>query len=78
LKYQYLFRLVGAMSERLYETLTDQMVAFTGDLTDLKALIEDDHSTKPDVTERFSEMEHSLSHLTRKIERVQRLVPRAE
>ena len=74
LKHQYVFLLTTSMADGLYETLTDQMAAFTGDLSDMKHLIENDQETKGKLTEKFSVMEKALSELQRDITGLERMV----
>jgi GTPase SAR1 family protein len=46
LKYQYFFKLVDAVSNSLYEALVDRMRAFTGSLSDMSGLIENQHTDR--------------------------------
>jgi GTPase SAR1 family protein len=73
IKYQYIFKLVDAMSSRLYETLTDNMMAFTGNLSDMKGVIENQRTAKGQLSEQFDAMEQSLVAVMKKIENVERL-----
>ena len=74
MKYQYIFRLVDAMADRLYEALTDHMVAFTGNLSDMKHLVENEQLTKDQLGDKFSSMEASLKTILGKIREVDQLV----
>jgi hypothetical protein len=67
LKYQYVFKLVDAMSSRLYEALTNRMIAFTGNLLDMKSLIEDERLAKGHLAKEFDSMKTSLSAVLEKI-----------
>ncbi len=67
LKFQYVFTLVNAMSDRLYESLTDQMKAFTGDLSNMKNLIENEKKTKEELSEELLSMERSLNSVIDRI-----------
>jgi hypothetical protein len=67
LKYQYVFKLVDAMSSRLYEALTDRMIALTGNLLDMKSLIEDERLAKGHLAKEFDSMKTSLSAVLEKI-----------
>ena len=73
IKYQYMFKLVDAMSGRLYETLTDNMMAFTGNLSDMTGVIENQRTAKGQLSEQFDSMEQSLEAVMKKIENVERL-----
>jgi GTPase SAR1 family protein len=73
IKYQYIFKLVDAMSSRLYETLTDNMMAFTGNLSDMKGVIENQRVAKGHLPEQFDSMEQSLKAVLEKIKDVERL-----
>ncbi len=74
LKYQYLFKLVDAMSSRLYESLTDRMTAFSGSLLDVRGLIESEREAKDDLIKRFASMQTDLNKTLDKIRDVERLV----
>ncbi len=74
LKYQYLFKLVDAISTRLYETLKDRMTAFSGSLLDIRSLIEDKRLVKHLLVKQFASMEQSLNAVLDKIRDVERLV----
>lgn len=67
LKYQYVFKLVEAMSDRLYEALTDRMMVITSDLSDMKGLVKNKRLAKDHLAERFSSMEMSLNAVMEKI-----------
>ncbi len=73
LKYQYIFKLVDAMSSRLYEALTDRMIAFRGNLVDMRNLIEDERLAKGHLAEEFDSMKKSLNAVLEKIRRLERL-----
>ena len=74
LKYQYFFKLVEAMSDRLYEALIDRTRAFTGSLLDMKGLIENERVAKDQLVERFASMQTSLKVALDHIGEVERLV----
>lgn len=67
LKYQYVFKLVEAMSDRLYEALTDRMMVITSDLSDMKGLVKNKRLAKDHLAEQFSSMEMSLNAVMEKI-----------
>jgi hypothetical protein len=69
-KFQYVFTLVDAMSKRLYEDLTDQLKAFTGDLTGLRELVENEERTKGGLSEALQTMEQSLEEALDSIDRI--------
>ena len=73
MKYQYIFKLVDAMSSRLYETLTNNMMAFTGNLTDMKGAIENQRMAKGHLAEQFDSIEQSLEAVMGKINAVEKL-----
>ncbi len=68
LKYQYVFALVDAMSKRLYEDLTDQLKAFTGDLTGLQELVENEKRTQGGLSQELLSMEQFLDGILKKID----------
>jgi hypothetical protein len=74
LKYQYLFKLVDAMSGKLYEALTDRMTAFTGSLLDMKSLMENERVTKNQLVRQFASMQRSLTVVLDQISDVEKLV----
>ncbi|OEU46696.1 MAG: hypothetical protein BBJ60_08590 [Desulfobacterales bacterium S7086C20] len=71
LKFQYVFTLVDAMSSRLYENLTDQIKAFTGDLSNMKGLFENEKKTKGELSEELLSMERSLDSVMARIKEIQ-------
>jgi len=73
MKYQYVFRLVEAMSSRLYETLTDHMMAFTGNLSDMKSVIDNERLVEGRSSEQFTAMQQSLDAVWEKIMEIERL-----
>jgi GTPase SAR1 family protein len=74
LKYQYFFKLIEAMSARLYEALIDRVRAFTGSLLDMKGLIEDERVAKDQLVQQFASMQTSLKVALDHIGEVERLV----
>ena len=60
LKYQYFFKLVDAMSDRLYESLVDRITAPTGSLVDMKTLIEDQCEAKDHLVEEFASSSQAM------------------
>jgi GTPase SAR1 family protein len=74
LKYQYFFKLVEAMSGRLYEALIDRTRAFTGSLLDMKALMENERVAKHQLVEQFASMQTSLKAVLDHIGEVEGLV----
>ncbi|MES0349147.1 MAG: dynamin family protein, partial [Desulfobacteria bacterium] len=53
LKYQYFFKLVDAVSDSLYEALVDRMRAFTGSLSDMSGLMENQHTAGDQMITEF-------------------------
>lgn len=76
IKYQYVFRLVDAMSSRLYETLTDRMMAFTGNLSDMKSVIDNKRLAKDRSSGQLAAMEQSLDAVWQKITDMESLAVR--
>jgi GTPase SAR1 family protein len=74
LKYQYFFKLVEAMSGRLYEALIDRTRAFTGSLLDMKGLMENERVAKDQLVEQFASMQTSLKAVLDHIGEVEGLV----
>jgi hypothetical protein len=74
LKYQYFFKLVDAMSERLYESLMDRMTALAGSLVDMKSLIENQRVTKDHLVRQFASMQTPLTAVLDQIRDVERLM----
>ncbi|NVL90200.1 MAG: dynamin family protein [Desulfobacterales bacterium] len=62
-KYQYLFKLVDAVSGNLYEVLVDRTRAFTGNLSDLSVLIENKRVSRDRIVNEFVSVEKSVSAL---------------
>ena len=73
LKFQYVFTLVDAMSSRLYEGLTDQIKAFTGDLSNMKGLFENEKKTKEELSEELFSMERSLDSIMERIKGIEEM-----
>lgn len=74
LKHQYLFKLVDAISSTLYEALIDRIRAFSGNLSDIRNLIENERLVKDQLVKQFASMETSLNAALDKIRDVERLV----
>jgi hypothetical protein len=74
LKYQYLFKLVDAMSSSLYESLVDRMRAFTGSASDMSGLIEHEQQVRDQVVEEFVSLETSVSAVLGKVGKAERLL----
>ena len=74
LKYQYFFKLVDAMSERLYESLMDRMTALAGSLVDMKSLIENQRVTKDHLVRQFASMQTPLTAVLDQIRDVETLM----
>ncbi len=74
LKYQYVFKLVDAMSIELYEALTDRMRAFTGNLSDMKGLIENKGLAKDRLAEELASMQTSLNVALKETRTLEKLV----
>jgi hypothetical protein len=73
IKHQYIFTLVDVMSRVLYETLTDHIMGFTGNLSDMKIIIDNDRAAKGRSSEQFAAMEQSLDAVMGKIQEVEKL-----
>ncbi|UCG80722.1 MAG: dynamin family protein [Desulfobacterales bacterium] len=71
LKYQYLFKLVDAVSSSLYEALVDRMRAFTGSLSDMSGLIKNQRATREQMIEEFVSLKKSLSGVIDKVREVE-------
>jgi hypothetical protein len=78
LKYQYIFKLVDTISDRLYESVIDRMGAFSGSLLDMKGLIEKEQLAKDDLLEEFASMGRSLDGVLGRIKEVELEVARSE
>ncbi len=74
LKYQYFFKLVDAMSDRLYESLVDRMTALTGSFLDMKTLIEDQREAKDHLVEQFASMQAALTAVFDRIRDMEKLM----
>jgi GTPase SAR1 family protein len=74
LKYQYLFKLVDAMSNSLYESLVDRMRAFTGSASDMSGLMENEQQARDQIVEEFVSLETSVSAALNKIGEAERLL----
>jgi Mg2+ and Co2+ transporter CorA len=74
LKYQYLFKLVDAVSSALYEALVDRMRAFTGSLSDMSGSIENQRVAKDQIIEEFVSLKKSVGTLLDKVKEAERLL----
>ena len=74
LKYQYLFKLVDAMSSSLYESLVDRMRAFTGSASDMSGMIRHEQQTRDQIVEEFVSLETSISAVLDKIGEAKRVL----
>ena len=72
MKYQYVFMLVDAMSDRLYETLTGRMMALTGNLSDMKNVIDNERLARDRLSEQFAAMQQSIDAVWEKISEIER------
>ena len=61
------------MSNRLYEDLTDRVINFTGNLSHMRRLMENERQAKDQLREQFSSMEIQLAATTEKIRDMERL-----
>lgn len=78
LKYQYVFALVDALSQRLYDDLTDQLKSFTGDLTDLGELVRNEEKTKGGLSHDLLSLEQSFDDALKRIDAIRHLTGRPE
>ncbi|MCD6139202.1 MAG: dynamin family protein [Deltaproteobacteria bacterium] len=74
LKYQYFFKLVDAVSSRLYEALTSHSRAFTVSLLNVRSLIEDERLTKQELMSNLSSMAETLDLVAKKIGKLEEIV----
>ncbi len=74
LKYQYLFKLVDAMSSSLYESLVDRMRAFTGSASDMSGLMENQRQAGDQIVKEFVSLETSVSAVLDKVGEAERLL----
>lgn len=74
LKYQYLFKLVDAMSSNLYESLVDRMRAFTGSVSDMSGLIENQRQARDEIVNEFVSLETLVTTVLGKVEKAERLL----
>jgi hypothetical protein len=74
LKYQYVFKLVDTISNRLYEALIDRMRAFSGSLVDMKGLIQKQRLEKDALLEQFAYMDSSLTVVSDQIRDAESLI----
>lgn len=72
LKYQYLFKLVDAVSTSLYESLVDRMRAFTGSASDMRGLIENQRMARDQIVKEFVSLESSASAVLNKVREAER------
>jgi hypothetical protein len=72
LKYQYLFKLVDAVSTSLYESLVDRMRAFTGSVSDMRGLIENERMARDQIVKEFVSLESSASAVLNKVREAER------
>jgi hypothetical protein len=74
LKYQYFFKLVDAVSDSLYEALVDRMRAFTGSLSDMSGLIENQHTDRDQMITEFVSLKKSVGAVLDKVKEAERLL----
>ena len=74
LKYQYFFKLVDAVSDSLYEALVDRMRAFTGSLSDMSGLIENQHTDRDQMIREFVSLKKLLGAVLDKVKEAERLL----
>jgi hypothetical protein len=74
LKYQYFFKLVDAVSDSLYEALVDRMRAFTGSLSDMSGLIENQHTARDQMITEFVSLKKSVGAVLDKVKEAERLL----
>ena len=74
LKYQYLFKLVDAMSTSLYESLVDRMRAFTGSASDMNGLIQHEQQARDQIAEEFVSLEKSIGAVLDKVGEAKRVL----
>lgn len=74
LKYQYFFNLVDAVSSSLYEALVDRMRAFTGTLSDMSGLIENERMARDQIIGEFSSLKTSVGAVLNKVKEIERLL----
>jgi len=74
LKYQYLFKLADMVSSTLYEALVDRVRAFTGSLSDISGLMENQWVARDQIVEEFVSLENLVSGVLDKVRKVERLV----
>jgi len=74
LKYQYAFKLVETISDRLHESVMDRIGAFSGSLVDMKGLIEKQQLAEDELLEEFASMGMSLNAVLGQIMEVEGLV----
>jgi hypothetical protein len=76
LKFQYFFKLVDAASSTLYEALVDRMRAFTGSLSDMGGLIENQRESRDHVVGELASLETSVASLLERIKKAEGLLER--
>lgn len=76
LKFQYFFKLVDAVSGSLYDALLDRMRAFTGRLSDVRSLIENQQAERDQVVEELAMLEKSMVALQERIGKAEQRLER--
>jgi len=74
LKFQYIFRLVEAMSNSLYEALLDRFQIYVTDFSSMIELIKDERTDKEEAVGILKEMEASSREIINRIELVREKV----
>jgi GTPase SAR1 family protein len=74
LKYQYFYKLVDAVSSSLYKALVDRMRAFTGSLSDMRGLIENQQMARDHMIEEFGALRTSVDTLLGRVRDAERLL----
>jgi hypothetical protein len=74
LKFQYFYKLVDAVSNSLYEALIDRMRAFTGSLSDMSGLIENQRTARDQLTGEIDALQDEIGAAFSEIRKVERLL----
>ena len=78
LKFQYIYKLVDAVSNNLHDMLLDRFQIFTTDTSEMMEMIGKEHNVKKDAIDGLANMDRSLQKITYRIEQLKekmQLVP---
>lgn len=74
MKFQYIFRLVDAVSGILYDMLLDRFYTYTSDLSSITAVIDENRIDKKELSQILIKMEVISDEIAEKINRMREAI----